>query len=165
MCHKEHRGLRNRVIVQSTTLQLPNQSEATRRVLLMLFLNYDLLFVHAGISNKLDHLIDSNVDAFWLSPFYPSPMVDFGYDISNFVDVDRIYGTLEDFENLVQRAHAVNIKVIVDFVPNHSSDKHEWFQKSIKNIKPYSDYYIWSNGTVNENGTRYKPNNWVKKID
>lgn len=120
------------------------------------------MYFSAGISSKFDHLKDSNVDAFWLSPFYPSPMVDFGYDISNFVDVDPIYGTLEDFENLVEKAHASDIKVIVDFVPNHSSDKHEWFQKSVKNIQPYSDFYVWMNGTVQDDGSIARPNNWVK---
>lgn len=89
-------------------------------------------------------------------------MVDFGYDISNFSDVDPFYGTLDDFDELVAQAHALNISVIVDFVPNHSSDKHEWFEKSVKNIEPYSDYYVWKNGTVLANGTIVPPNNWVK---
>ena len=114
--------------------------------------------------SKLDHMKESNVDAFWLSPFYPSPMVDFGYDIADFNAVDPIYGTLKDFENLVEKSHQMNIKVIVDFVPNHSSDEHVWFQKSVKNIQPYSDYYVWVNGTVLPNGTVVPPTNWVNII-
>ncbi|XP_076181387.1 alpha-glucosidase [Ptiloglossa arizonensis] len=114
-----------------------------------------------GVMNKLDHLIESNVDAFWLSPIYPSPMVDFGYDISDFLDIDPIFGTMQDFEDLLNLAHIKSLKVIVDFVPNHSSDKHEWFQKSLKNIEPYTDYYIWRKGRVLENGNVTAPNNWV----
>ncbi|XP_043271077.1 alpha-glucosidase-like [Venturia canescens] len=114
-----------------------------------------------GLADNLVHLKDANIDAFWLSPFYPSPMVDFGYDISNFVDVDPIFGNLADFDKLVSKAHNLDIKVVVDFVPNHSSDKHDWFQKSVKNIKPYNNYYIWKNGTRHPNGTVTPPNNWI----
>ncbi|XP_076628859.1 alpha-glucosidase-like [Colletes latitarsis] len=114
-----------------------------------------------GITSKLDHLSESNVDAFWLSPIYPSPMVDFGYDISDFKSIDPVFGTMQDFERLVAVAHAKSLKVIVDFVPNHSSDQHEWFQKSLQNIEPYKDFYVWHNGTLTENGTLAPPNNWV----
>ena len=118
------------------------------------------VFKFAGIRTKLDYLVESRVDAFWLSPIYTSPMVDFGYDISNFVEIDPIYGSMEDFENLVKAAHNFSLKVIIDFVPNHSSDKHEWFQKSLKGIEPYTDYYVWHKGH-NVNGTVKAPNNWV----
>ncbi|XP_015432639.1 PREDICTED: alpha-glucosidase-like [Dufourea novaeangliae] len=114
-----------------------------------------------GIKSKLNHLPESNIDAFWVSPIYPSPMVDFGYDISNFVDIDPIFGTIQDFEDLLDTAHNMSLKMIMDLVPNHSSDKHEWFQKSLQNIEPYTDYYVWRNGTVLENGTVVPPNNWV----
>ena len=114
-----------------------------------------------GILSKLDHMVESNIDAFWLSPFYPSPMVDFGYDISDFRAIDPVFGTMEDFEDLLKLAHNVLLKVIVDLVPNHSSDKHEWFQKSLMNIQPYSDYYVWREGRMLENGTGLPPNNWV----
>lgn len=114
--------------------------------------------------SKLDHLVESNVDAFWISPIYPSPMVDFGYDISNFLDIEPVFGTLQDFEDLLQAAHNMSLKVFMDLVPNHSSDKHEWFQKSLKNIEPYSDYYIWHKGSVLKNGTVVRPNNWVSSI-
>ncbi|XP_032685973.1 alpha-glucosidase-like [Odontomachus brunneus] len=114
-----------------------------------------------GIESKLPHLVASGVEAFWLSPIYPSPMVDFGYDISDFTDVDPIYGTMADFEALTKTAHEHSLKVIMDFVPNHSSDQHEWFQKSLRGIEPYTDYYVWHKGKVLANGTVTVPNNWV----
>src|SRR5690242_12754574 len=82
----------------------------------------------AGITEKLDYLTWLGVDSLWLSPFYPSPMADFGYDISNYVDVDPIFGNLADFDKLLEAAHARNLKMLVDFVPNHTSDEHEWFK-------------------------------------
>lgn len=85
-------------------------------------------------------------------------MVDFGYDISDFYDVDPIFGTIEDLEELFRKANERKIKIILDFVPNHSSDQHEWFQKSVKRIKPYDEYYIWRDG---KNGNEEPPNNWV----
>lgn len=88
-------------------------------------------------------------------------MVDSGYDISNFVDIDKRFGILRDFEDLAKAAHDAQLKVILDFVPNHSSDQHEWFQKSLKSIDPYTDYYVWHKGKVLPNGTVTKPNNWV----
>lgn len=108
----------------------------------------------------MEHLVDSKVDAFWLSPIYPSPMVDFGYDISDFKGIDPVYGSMIDFENLLKRAHELNLKVVMDFVPNHSSDKHEWFEKSIKKIDPFTDYYVWHPGKIVD-GKRQAPNNWV----
>ncbi|XP_076302365.1 alpha-glucosidase-like [Lasioglossum baleicum] len=113
-----------------------------------------------GITSKLDHLVESNIDAFWISPIYPSPMVDFGYDISNFVEINPIFGTLSDLEHLLKTAHEKGLKVILDFVPNHSSNKHEWFQKSEESIQPYTNYYTWKPGRL-ENGVRHPPNNWV----
>ncbi|XP_011314711.1 alpha-glucosidase-like [Fopius arisanus] len=114
-----------------------------------------------GIIDNLEHLVDSKVNAFWMSPVYPSPGVDMGYDISNFVDIDPLFGSLTDFDNLLEKAHGLDLKVLMDFVPNHSSDQHEWFQKSVKNILPYNNYYIWANGSIKEDGTRAPPNNWV----
>ena len=116
-----------------------------------------------GIIQKLDHFTASNVDAIWLSPIYQSPMVDFGYDISNYTEIDSIFGTMGDFEELLKAAHDRNLLVIMDFVPNHTSDDHEWFQKSLKGIKPYDNYYVWHPGRV-ENGIRKPPNNWVSVI-
>ncbi|XP_043584365.1 alpha-glucosidase-like [Bombus pyrosoma] len=114
-----------------------------------------------GVIQKLDHLVDANVDIIWISPIFSSPMVDFGYDISDFRNIYPAFGTVKDLEDLIREAHKVGIKVLLDFVPNHTSDQHEWFQKSLKGIKPYSDYYIWHPGKVLENGTRVPPCNWV----
>ncbi|XP_033323567.1 alpha-glucosidase [Megalopta genalis] len=114
-----------------------------------------------GIISKLDHMTESHIDAFWVSPFYSSPMVDFGYDISDYRSIFPAFGTMKDFEDMVKAAHSKNLKVVIDFVPNHTSDQHEWFQKSLKNIKPYSDYYVWHEGRKLENGTRAPPNNWI----
>ncbi|XP_071652889.1 alpha-glucosidase-like [Temnothorax longispinosus] len=114
-----------------------------------------------GIMSKLEHLTESNVDAFWLSPIYPSPMVDFGYDISDFINIDKTFGTMKDFEELIKATHDASMKIIIDFVPNHSSDRHEWFQKSLQSIEPYTNYYVWHKGKVLSNGTVTVPNNWV----
>lgn len=113
-----------------------------------------------GVTSKLDYFVDLNISAFWLSPIFKSPMVDFGYDISNFTAIDPIFGTTNDFKKLTTEAHARGLKVILDWVPNHSSDEHPWFEKSIKKIKPYDDYYIWKDAKI-INGTRHPPNNWL----
>ncbi|XP_034948196.1 alpha-glucosidase-like [Chelonus insularis] len=113
-----------------------------------------------GITNKLEHLADLNISALWLSPIYTSPMVDFGYDIANFTDIDPTFGTLSDFTKLVSKAKSLGLKVVLDFVPNHSSDKHVWFQKSVQRIKPYDEYYVWKDAKI-INGTRHPPNNWL----
>lgn len=114
-----------------------------------------------GITSKLQHIKNIGADALWLSPIYKSPQKDFGYDISDFKDIDPIFGTLDDFKNLVKEAKALGLKVILDFVPNHSSDEHEWFKKSIDGIKPYDDYYIWRDAKTGPNGTRLPPTNWL----
>ncbi|KAJ1528710.1 hypothetical protein ONE63_007103 [Megalurothrips usitatus] len=121
-----------------------------------------------GIISKLDYLKDIGVGAVWLSPIYPSPQKDFGYDISNFKDVDPVYGTLADFDELIKKTHDLGMKVVVDLVPNHSSDEHEWFVNSAKGDSKYKDYYIWRDGKKNadgtpeldENGKPKPPNNW-----
>lgn len=113
-----------------------------------------------GIISKLGHLKDSGITAAWLSPIYKSPQVDQGYDISDFLDTDGDYGTLDDFDTLLQKAHELGIKIVMDFVPNHSSDKHPWFIKSEKGEKEYRNFYIWQDGK--EDGK--PPNNWVGNI-
>ena len=83
-----------------------------------------------GITARLDYLAGLGVDAIWISPFYPSPMKDFGYDVADYTGVDPIFGTMQDFDTLLREAHARGLRVILDFVPNHSSDQHPWFLES-----------------------------------
>jgi alpha-glucosidase len=109
-----------------------------------------------GITSKLDYLRDLGVDAIWITPCFPSPQVDFGYDVSDYVNIDPMYGTLKDFDNLVKEAKKRNIRVILDFVINHSSDEHKWFidSKSSKTAAK-RDWYVWRDGK--DGGP---PNNW-----
>lgn len=110
-----------------------------------------------GIIARLDYLAELGIDAVWLSPFYPSPMADFGYDISDFLDVDPIFGTLDDFDELTSTAHSLGLKVIIDIVPNHTSEEHPWFQESRASLEnPRRDWYVWSDGEGDE-----PPNNWL----
>lgn len=115
-----------------------------------------------GIINHIPHLEELGVNAVWLSPFYPSPMADFGYDIADYVNVDPLFGDLDDFKDLLEALHAKNIKLLVDLVPNHTSDEHAWFKQSRKSKdNPYSDWYIWQDAKINP-FTQEKgyPNNW-----
>ncbi|XP_003692294.1 maltase 1-like [Apis florea] len=117
-----------------------------------------------GIKDKLSHFTESGITAIWLSPINRSPMRDFGYDISDFEDVDPIFGTIEDLKNLTAEAKKRNLKVILDLVPNHTSQEHYWFQQSINQTGKYTDYYIWVNATKDEKGKPIKnkyPNNWL----
>ena len=111
-----------------------------------------------GITQHLDHLAKLGVDAIWITPCFPSPQVDFGYDVSDYRNIDPQYGTLADFDHLMAEAKKRNIKVILDFVVNHTSDKHRWFLESEKSkTNPYRDYYIWRDGK----GPGQPPNNWT----
>ncbi|EGI68925.1 PREDICTED: maltase 2-like [Acromyrmex echinatior] len=114
-----------------------------------------------GITSKLEHIKDIGADALWMSPIFSSPQKDFGYDISNFTDINEEYGTLNDFKALVQKAQSLGLKVILDFVPNHSSDQHEWFNQSIHRIEPYDEYYVWHDAKSENNITNEPPNNWL----
>ncbi|MCJ7694574.1 MAG: alpha-amylase family glycosyl hydrolase, partial [Anaerolineaceae bacterium] len=110
-----------------------------------------------GITKKLDYLEDLGIDAIWLSPIYPSPDADFGYDVSDYVDIDPRFGNLADFDRLVSEAHKRKINIILDLVLNHTSDQHKWFIESRKSIdNPYHDWYLWRDPSP-EGG---KPNNW-----
>uniref|UniRef100_A0A4Y0BPV4 alpha-glucosidase n=1 Tax=Anopheles funestus TaxID=62324 RepID=A0A4Y0BPV4_ANOFN len=112
-----------------------------------------------GIASRLQYLKSLGMTGFWLSPIYPSPMADFGYDISNFTDIHPSFGTMADFKRLVEEAKKLQLRVILDFVPNHSSDEHEWFKKSVNRESGFEDFYVWQDpkpGTV-----RDPPNNWV----
>lgn len=112
----------------------------------------------AGVRARLDYLVWLGIDAIWLSPFYPSPMADFGYDIADYCDVDPIFGTLTDFDGLLAAAHGRGLKVIVDLVPNHTSDQHPWFIESRESrTSPKRDWYIWRDA----NADGGPPNNWV----
>src|SRR5436190_21689634 len=100
-----------------------------------------------GITQRLDYLQALGVDAIWISPMYPSPQVDFGYDISDYENVDPQYGTLKDFDRLVEEAKKRNIRVILDMVLNHTSDKHKWFIESASSrTNKKRNWYVWSNG-------------------
>jgi alpha-glucosidase len=100
-----------------------------------------------GVTAHLDHLVDLGVDALWLSPFYRSPMADFGYDVSDYTDVDPLFGTLGDADRMIAEAHARGLRVIVDWVPNHSSDRHPWFEASRSSRDdPKRDWYVWRDG-------------------
>jgi alpha-glucosidase len=102
-----------------------------------------------GVTSRLDYLARLGVDAIWLSPFYPSPLADGGYDVSDYRDVDPRLGTLADFEHLTQTAHELGIHVIVDIVPNHTRDEHPWFQEALRSApgSPARDRYIFRDGT------------------
>jgi hypothetical protein len=109
-----------------------------------------------GVNSKLDYLQGLGVGSVWLSPIYKSPMKDNGYDISDYIAIDATVGTLRDFKDLILAMHSRGLKLIMDFVPNHTSDEHAWFQKSVIKEEPYTDYYIWADG---KNGG--PPSNWV----
>ena len=113
-----------------------------------------------GVTEKLPYLKDLGVDAIWISPPYNSPMVDGGYDITNHTDINPSLGTIEDVDELLTRSHELGIRLMLDFVPNHTSDQHEWFQKSRSREEGYDDWYIWHSGKVDEHGNRQPPNNW-----
>lgn len=116
-----------------------------------------------GITQKLPYLKSLGVKAFWLSPIYKSPMADFGYDISDFRDIQPEYGTMEDFKNLVKEAKRLGLRIILDFVPNHSSDEHIWFKNSESRVAGYEDYYVWHDGKPGNNASQNDPpNNWVQ---
>ena len=83
-----------------------------------------------GIIGRLDYLVELGLDAVWISPIFPSPMADFGYDVANYTDIDPMFGTLATFDRLVAEMHRRNLKLILDYVPNHSSDQHPWFAES-----------------------------------
>lgn len=119
-----------------------------------------------GIIEKLPYLKEIGVNATWLSPIFKSPMYDFGYDISDFFDIQSEYGTIADFEKLVQTAHQLEIKIILDFVPNHSSHENEWFIKSVNKEPGYEDFYIWHPGYDNpaDPTTRLPPSNWIQSF-
>lgn len=114
-----------------------------------------------GITEHLDYLADLGVDAIWLTPFYPSPQVDFGYDVTNYRDVDPLYGNLADFDRMVSAAGKLGIRVLIDMVFNHTSDQHPWFLESTSSRdNPRSDWYVWRDARPG----RQPPNNWISSF-
>jgi alpha-glucosidase len=108
-----------------------------------------------GILQRLDYLVQLGVDAVWISPIYPSPMADFGYDVADYCGIDPIFGTMQDFDRLLGEAHHRGLKVILDFVPNHSSEQHPWFLESRSSRESHKrDWYLW----------RDEPNNWLSNF-
>src|SRR5215204_6164768 len=116
----------------------------------------------AGITARLDYLADLGVDAIWLSPVFTSPMADFGYDVADYCGIDPLFGTLADFDQLIESAHRRSLKLMLDFVPNHSSDQHAWFRESRSSQNSAKrDWYIWRGPSSDANGQRLPPNNWI----
>ncbi|MCC8392561.1 DUF3459 domain-containing protein [Paraburkholderia sp. MMS20-SJTR3] len=114
-----------------------------------------------GIRARLDEVAALGVDAIWLSPIYPSPMADFGYDVAHYCDIDPIFGTLDDFKQLMDHAHALGLKVLLDFVPNHSSERHPWFvQSRSSRDNPKRDWYLWRDPAPDGG----PPNNWLSRM-
>ena len=114
-----------------------------------------------GITSKLGYLHDLGVDAIWITPCYPSPQVDFGYDVSDYENIDPMYGTLADFDRMAAEGKKQNIRIIMDYVINHTSDKHKWFIASKSSKKsPYRNWYVWRDGK----GPNQPPNNWISEF-
>ena len=112
----------------------------------------------AGIERRLDHIATLGADAVWISPVFPSPMADFGYDVADYCDIEPVFGTLADFDRLLAAAHARGLKLLLDFVPNHSSDRHPWFAESRSSRNnPKRDWYIWRDPAPGGG----PPNNWI----
>jgi len=112
-----------------------------------------------GVTQRLDYLKTLGIDAIWLTPFYISPQVDNGYDVANYTAIDPAYGTLDDFDELVARAHERGIRIVLDMVFNHTSTQHAWFRESLNKESPYRQFYIWRDGTPEQ-----LPNNWRSKF-
>ncbi len=111
-----------------------------------------------GITERLPHIASLGVDAIWISPFFTSPMLDFGYDVSDYCDIDPIFGTLADFDEMIERAHELGLRIMIDLVLSHTSDQHDWFKESRSSRdNPKSDWYVWAD--PNPDGT--PPNNWL----
>jgi alpha-glucosidase len=112
----------------------------------------------AGITSKLDYVASLGVDAIWLSPIFTSPMKDFGYDVSDYCNIDPMFGSLADFKTLVDRSHELGLKVMIDQVISHSADVHPWFEESRQDkTNPKADWYVWADPKPDGS----PPNNWL----
>jgi alpha-glucosidase len=126
-----------------------------------------------GITARLDYLVGLGVDAIWISPFYPSPMADFGYDVADYTGVDPLFGTMDDFDALLAAAHRKGLRVVLDFVPNHTSSQHPWFLESRSSRdNPKRDWYIWNDPIAYNHDPEHDgrprneqhPNNWQSQF-
>ena len=111
-----------------------------------------------GITAKLPYVASLGVDIVWISPFFKSPMADFGYDVSDYCDVDPLFGTLDDFDRLLEKAHQLGLKIMIDQVLSHCADQHPWFVESRQDrTNPKADWFVWAD--PQPDGT--PPNNWL----
>src|SRR5688572_27525536 len=114
-----------------------------------------------GIIQRLEYLHRLGVDAIWISPIYPSPMADFGYDVADYTNIDPVFGDLDVFDQLVAKAHGLGIRVILDFVPNHTSNQHPWFVEAQSSRQsPMRDWYIWRDPAPGGG----PPTNWISEF-
>ncbi|OCF94710.1 alpha,alpha-phosphotrehalase [Gilliamella sp. wkB308] len=113
-----------------------------------------------GIISRLDYLKNLGISAIWLTPIYPSPQVDNGYDVSDYYDIDPAYGTMDDFELLVKQAHERDIRIMMDMVFNHTSTEHPWFKSALDKTSPFRSFYIWKDAKADGS----EPNNWRSKF-
>lgn len=113
-----------------------------------------------GIISRLDYLKNLGISAIWLTPIYPSPQVDNGYDVSDYYNIDPAYGSMEDFELLVKQAHERDIRIMMDMVFNHTSTEHPWFKSALDKTSPFRSFYIWKDAKANGS----EPNNWRSKF-
>ena len=114
-----------------------------------------------GMVSRFPYLKSLGIDAIWISPVFPSPMADFGYDISDYTDIHPLFGTISDFDALVQVAHEKGLRVILDLVPNHTSDEHPWFVESRSSREnPKRDWYIWRDPKPDGSA----PTNWMSEF-
>ena len=117
-----------------------------------------------GVYSKLDYIKSLGVDVIWFSPLYPSPNADYGYDISDYKNINPEYGTLDDFKKVLDGAHERGMKVLMDLVVNHTSDEHYWFKESLKgDDNPYHNYYYWRKGKGKDG--KKPPNNWLSTFE
>jgi len=117
-----------------------------------------------GIVSRMGYFQELGIETIWLTPIYASPMKDFGYDVSNYLDINPIFGDIEDFKAMLAAAHDAGLRVLMDFVPNHSSSEHDWFIRSVANESPYSDYYVWVDPLYYVDDIPMPPTNWLSKV-
>ena len=115
----------------------------------------------SGLTEMIPYFVELGCDAIWVAPPYPGPMIDGGYDTVDMTAIHPDLGTLEDFDEFIAKCHDAGMRIMLDFIPNHTSVEHEWFQKSRRREESFEDWYIWHPGKVDEQGNRVPPNNWA----